>query len=150
VESTKYILGKERGGPSRVVAFKDIVAGDFCVSRGLWFTVETLPANPEDQSLPDAIIDELDWHFGFTLPRKSQRKVADVGGPVAATPISASKEKLDHEFDLIEKARKVLSNKDKSDTAIRDVAEAWNLADTEVWRFVRAYRYVTTLPPSSV
>jgi hypothetical protein len=142
VESTKYVLGKERGGPSRVVAFKDIVAGDSGVSRGLWFTVETLPANPEDQSLPDSIIDELDWHFGFTLPRKTQRKVAEVGGPVASTPFSISKEKLDHEFDLIEKARKVLNSKDKADKAIRDVAEAWNLADTEVWRFVRAYRYV--------
>lgn len=131
VESTKNVLGEERGGPSRVVAFKDIVAGNFGASRGLWFTVETFPPKLEKESLPANIIDELDWYFGFVLPRESQE---EGGSP------SSHKESLDQELALIEKARNVLKSKDEAVTRMRDVAEAWNLADTEVWRFVRAYR----------
>ena len=154
VESTKNVLGEERGAPSRIVAFKDIVAGDYGVARGLWFTVETLPAKPEEQSLPTAMIDDLDWHFGFVIPRRTEEE--RIHEQKQAEKMEDSKgedkdkdekkvenkrdEKTQNEFDLIDKARKLLNSQDKKIGVIRDVAEKWNLADTEIWRFVKAYR----------
>lgn len=150
VESTKNVLGTERGAPSRIVAFKDIVAGDHGMSRGLWFTVETLPAKPEEKSLPSAMVDELDWHFGFVIPRKTQEEIKQDEKAKDAENKGDDKtqhdekthhdEKTQHEFDLVDKARKLLNSQDKKTAVMRDVAEAWNLADTEIWRFVKAYR----------
>ena len=41
---------------------------------------------------------------------------------------------------MIRKAREVIKSVDTNRINIKNVAEAWNLADTEVWRFVKAYR----------
>lgn len=57
-----------------------------------------------------------------------------------------SKQGIEKEYDLITKAREVLKSKETNRIGIKDVAEAWNLADTEIWRFVRAYRYVLPCP----
>ncbi|KAL1959531.1 hypothetical protein VTO42DRAFT_1976 [Malbranchea cinnamomea] len=138
VETTKHVLGKERGAPSRIVAFKDIVAGDFGVSRSLWFTVENLPAKSEEQSLPPSMLDDLDWYFGFIIPRKTKEELSAKENP--SKKEKQPNEKLENEFTLINKARKLVNSRDKKGSSIRDVAEAWNLADTEIWRFVRAYR----------
>ncbi|EAS36140.1 uncharacterized protein CIMG_01494 [Coccidioides immitis RS] len=149
IASTKQFLGLERDATSRVVPFKDVVAGDHGVSRGLWFTVEMLPAKNEEESLPTSVLDELDWHFGFVIPRKTRlerTKEKNVSSGEKAKQDQPKEDKNTHrngklsrENELIEKARNLLRN-DPKNIHIKSVTEAWNLADTEVWRFVRAYR----------
>ncbi|KAL1969507.1 hypothetical protein VTN77DRAFT_8945 [Rasamsonia byssochlamydoides] len=148
-EVTKDLLGRERGAPSRVVVFKEVVAGDAASARSLWMTVETLPAQP-GEDLPPELLDELEWQFGFAIPRDvsmkakaAEDKKPDENKPGEAKPNDATKprsEAVQREYTLIEKAREVLRSKESNRVGIREVAEAWNLADTEVWRFVRAYR----------
>jgi hypothetical protein len=159
VEVTKDLLGPERGGPSRVVVFKEAVAGDAAVGRSLWMTVENLPSRPSED-LPSDLLDELEWQFGFKIPRdvsqktkSAEKKKQDESKPEEAksNEVTTSRgEATLREYNLIEKAREVLKSKESNRIGIRDVAEAWNLADSEVWRFVRAYRYVNFAdsPPS--
>lgn len=137
MEATKPILGSDQDGTSRVVPFKDIVAGDFGMPRTLWFTVETLPAKPLEESLPSNLVDDLEWQFGFRIPRKTQAE--EKGIAKSQEDSDPNHGRTQQEIDLLEKARDVLNSKDKNKKTIREVAEAWNLADTEVWRFVRAY-----------
>ncbi|QKX55684.1 uncharacterized protein TRUGW13939_02781 [Talaromyces rugulosus] len=157
LEVTKELLGEERGGSSRAVAFKEAVAGDPYTWRTFWMTVETFPAQP-GQDLPPTLLDELEWYFGFKIPRDAIKKVEDkkVEDSKKAEkgdkkPEDAQKEgdkkpevkedtPLEKEYKLIGKARELLSDKQASRLSIRNVAEAWNLADVEVWRFVQAYR----------
>ncbi|KAL2005730.1 hypothetical protein VTN00DRAFT_10223 [Thermoascus crustaceus] len=139
-EVTKELLGPERGGPSRVVSLKEAVAGDAAIPRSVWMTVENVPAKA-GQPLPSTLLDEMEWQFGFAIPRdipvpeENEDKTKK-----SKKPPKPSKEELDKEYMLIEKAREVLTKKDNNRVGIKNVAEAWNLADTEVWRFVRAYR----------
>lgn len=148
LEITKDILGTGRGGPSRVVSFKEAVAGDFGLSRSLWLTVENLPTT-FDTSFPSNLLKNLDWHFGFQIPRNMTdhgESVTPVPGPERRPPPPGSdfsippEKELKAERLLIDSAREVLKSKETNRIGIRDIAEAWNLADTEVWRFVRAYR----------
>lgn len=149
IASTKQFLGTERDGTSRVVPFKEVVAGDHGISRGLWLTVETLPAKTEEESLPSSVLDDLDWHLGFMIPRQtrlertkkgdSSSKDKTAGDLPHVDKATDSKSKLDREIELIEKARTMLKH-DPKGLHIKEVTEAWNLADTEVWRFVRAFR----------
>lgn len=104
-------------------------------------TVENVPAKA-GQPLPSTLLDELEWQFGFTIPRDIQMDENNEDDKKPKEPPKPSKEALDREFQLIEKAREVLKSKDNNRVGIKKVAEAWNLADTEVWRFVRAYRLV--------
>lgn len=138
---TQELLGPERGEPSRVVSLKEAVAGDAAIGRSVWMTVENVPAKA-GQPLPSTLLDELEWQFGFTIPRDIQMDENNEDDKKPKEPPKPSKEALDREFQLIEKAREVLKSKDNNRVGIKKVAEAWNLADTEVWRFVRAYRLV--------
>ncbi|KAL1983042.1 hypothetical protein VTN96DRAFT_525 [Rasamsonia emersonii] len=151
MEVTKDLLGPERGGPSRVVVFKELVAGEAAIARSFWMTVENLRAQP-GEDIPAEILDEMEWQFGFAIPRdvskkdkaaEDKDKKPDENKPEEAKPndgAQARGEALQKEYNLIEKAREVLRSKESNRIGIRDVAEAWNLADSEVWRFVRAYR----------
>ncbi|PGG98647.1 hypothetical protein AJ79_08802 [Helicocarpus griseus UAMH5409] len=140
VESTKNLLGNRLDGSSRVVPFKSIVAGDFGMSRSLWFTVESFPTNPKDTALPPEIIDDLDWHFGFRIPRETPHGKDESQKPLMDDFPGGDEEKIKAEFELIGKAREVLKGERPEDKSIREISEAWNLADTEAWRFVRAFR----------
>jgi len=42
--------------------------------------------------------------------------------------------------NLLRRARDTIHSKDQPLLKIRGVAEAWNLADTEAWKFVKSYR----------
>lgn len=149
---TKKLLGTGRGGPSRVVALKEAVAGDFGSARSLWFTAEQLPAEAE-KSLPGNFLDDLEWHFGFSIPHAAishgesetpvpgperRPKPPKPEGPVP-TEVEVKKEE-----DLIRNARgTITAEKEKQGSnrvGVRAVAEAWNMADTEIWQFVRAYK----------
>ncbi|PGH27252.1 hypothetical protein AJ80_00962 [Polytolypa hystricis UAMH7299] len=141
LEATKPTLGGEVDGTARVVPFKDAVAGEYGASRTLWFTGEDLPAKDVKDSLSSSLIDDMEWHFGFLIPRKTQADEKETSDEKAKQNVlTPEQEKLQKEFGLIDEARTLLKSKKKEHKAIRDVAEAWNLADSEVWRFVRAYR----------
>jgi hypothetical protein len=152
MEVTKDILGEERGGSSRAVAFKEAVAGDPYIWRTFWMTVETFPAQP-GQDLPTTLLDELEWYFGFKIPRDAIKKVEDKKpedapkGEGDKKPEAKQDTPLEQEYKLIGKARELLNDKQASRINIRNVAEAWNLADVEVWRFVQAYRLVLPFCP---
>jgi hypothetical protein len=151
--ATKEILGTGMGGASRVVRFKEAVASEHGHHHSLWLTVEALPANPKE-SIPSSLLDELDWHFGFPIPRSvisHGESEPPVPGPERQPqppkpdgPVPTERE-LAKEIELLGQAREVLKSKESSRIGIKEVAEAWNMADAEVWRFVRAYRARTVL-----
>ncbi|KAJ9141877.1 Plasma membrane fusion protein prm1 [Pleurostoma richardsiae] len=137
-EVTKELLGTGVAGGPRVLKFKEAVAGEGAPARAIWLAAE--------KDLPD----DLDWYFGFEIPRtplddgksetpvpgperRPQPKADPADGPVS------SKEDLAKEPDLLKRARDVGKSKEPNDAAVREATEAWNLADTEAWRFARAY-----------
>ncbi|CAK7564483.1 MAG: hypothetical protein SEPTF4163_002377 [Sporothrix epigloea] len=139
-EITKELLGTGVAGGARVLQFKRAVAGEFARSHTLWFAAEQ--AVPED----------VDWHFGFAIPaqgdgiKKGESKTPVPGPERLPAPILekddgpvASADALAKERDLLAKAKKFGTSKRKRDVALRSAVEAWNLADTEAWKFSRAY-----------
>ncbi|KAF7527798.1 hypothetical protein PCG10_002269 [Penicillium crustosum] len=141
-EVTKEHLGPELGSSYRGVIFKQVVAGEDAVGTSLWMTVESLPAQA-GQSLPSELLDEFEWQFGFKIPRGSNIDPAtenDKDSAKSAQDHTPSEQGVGKEYELIQKAREVIKNKETNRINIKDVVEAWNLADTEVWRFVKAYR----------
>ncbi|KAE8148772.1 hypothetical protein BDV25DRAFT_157641 [Aspergillus avenaceus] len=140
-EVTKEHLGLEIGGSARAVVFKKAVADDNVVGTSLWMTVESLPAEV-GEALPSNLLDEFEWQLGFQIPRDVNAdptaEKSDMGRSMQnANPSQMGIEK---EYDILKQAREALKSKETNRINIKDVAEAWNLADTEVWRFVRAYR----------
>lgn len=121
---TEVTLGKDISGPSRIVSFKETVASDWGSARGLWMTED--PPVPEHK--------DLEWHFGFALPFVNNANLI----PTKQRP---SEKESKQQSSIIEKSRRVLSKKRKKgdmDVRTKDAVEAWNLADAEAWRFVRA------------
>lgn len=138
-EVTKEYLGTGVGGAPRVIRFKEAVAAEFAASRSIW-----LPA--EHEVLPD----DLEWHFGFEIPvegldqgksetpvpgpeRRPQPVHDPTDGPVAKP------DELKREPALLKRAQDVTAAKDKKTVALREAMESWNLADTEAWKFARAF-----------
>jgi hypothetical protein len=136
---TKEHLGGELGGSSRGAVFKQVVAGEQAVANSLWMTVESLPA-AAGQSLPAELLDEFEWQFGFKIPRSGTIDPNTAGDKESIQNKNPSQQGVGKEYELIRKAREVIKSVDTNRINIKNVAEAWNLADTEVWRFVKAYR----------
>ncbi|KAK3944490.1 hypothetical protein QBC46DRAFT_374445 [Diplogelasinospora grovesii] len=149
---TKELCGTGVSGAPRVLRFKEAVASDYGSSHSVWFLAE--------RELPD----ELDWHFGFAIPTADTwadegRSETPVPGPERRPPPPphdlkdgplATPEELKLEPGLLARAKHVVGISPKSGTkastkptkeevTIREAVEAWNLADTEAWRFARAY-----------
>ncbi|KAI0013254.1 hypothetical protein F4779DRAFT_613782 [Xylariaceae sp. FL0662B] len=133
------LLGTGISGSARVVKYKEAVAGEFATSHSLWLTAEK-EAPPHD----------LDWWFGFEIPPKGtddgksetpvpgrERQPKPQHDP-ADGPIPTDDE-LAREPRLLERAREVSKSKAEQDVRVREAIEAWNLADTEAWRFARAF-----------
>lgn len=174
---TRDVLGDGRGGPSRVLSLKTMVASEFGFSRSLWFTTEQFPtafnppppppksptndAHPEKEKVepfPESWLEEMDWVFGFTVPRSTiphGESLPPVPGPErwasgpAGLPVEKPKssdgrppteEEKAKEVSLLRRARETVESKDDNILKMRAVAEAWNLADSEAWKFVKAYR----------
>ncbi|MCJ1388459.1 hypothetical protein MMC18_001306 [Xylographa bjoerkii] len=136
---TKDTLGTKLGGADRIVNLKEEVAGESSAARGIWITAE------QDLQWRD-----LEWHFGFELPRAdvSVQDVAATGTSVQMKIFTSSmkgqaptEEALALQRDIFAKAKQVVSKAVKANDKVnmKEVVEAWNLADTEAWRFVRAY-----------
>jgi hypothetical protein len=141
-EVTKEDLGPELGASYRGVVFKQVVAGEDAVGTSLWMTVESLPAEA-GQTLPSELLDEFEWQFGFKIPRGGKIDPStenDQHTAKSAQDRTPSEQGVGIEYELIQKARDTIKDKDTNRINIKDVVEAWNLADTEVWRFVKAYR----------
>ncbi|EON96252.1 hypothetical protein UCRPA7_8246 [Phaeoacremonium minimum UCRPA7] len=138
-EITKDILGTGMSGGPRVLRFKEAVAGEYATAHSLWFVAE--------RDLPD----DLDWHFGFEIPKVALdqgKSETPVPGPERRPqPFHDPKDgpvpnpdELKREPPLLERAKEFGRSKKKEDVAVRNAMEAWNLADTEAWKFTRAFR----------
>ncbi|KAK5660633.1 hypothetical protein OQA88_11995 [Cercophora sp. LCS_1] len=124
------------GGP-RLLRFKERVASD---STGAHASIWLLAEMP----LPD----DLDWHFGFALP-KWGGGIPPVHDPVEG-PVPMPEE-LEAEPKLLKHAKAIVTADDETprlkpkvvvkpeELTLRNATEAWNLADAEAWRFARAY-----------
>lgn len=129
---TSELLGKDVSGPARIVKLKESVAGEWGESHSLWFTAER-----------NLTTSNLDWHFGFPLPRGDNNEapheipVPNPPAPEPHVPLPNQQE-LANEQKRLKAARELLAMKGAK-MGITEVLEAWNMADTEAWRFVRAY-----------
>lgn len=127
----------------RVLKLKEAIASDLGASRGLWFSAEREPLIPDD----------VDWRFGFEIPRNGTwadegKSETPVPGPERRPPPPpaelkngpvAKPEELAMEPEILDKARRFVKSEEKGDVEVRNAIEAWNLADTEAWRFTRAF-----------
>lgn len=135
--ATKDLVGTGVGSQYRIIRFKEAVAGEYATAHSLWLAAE--------KDLPK----DLDWHFGFAIPhnatdgtsetpvpgpeRRPQPEHDPKDGPVA------SEQELEKEPPLLKRARAIGKTKDPKELAVRSAIEAWNLADTEAWKFARAF-----------
>ncbi len=127
---TQETLGNAIGGLSRIVPFKEMVASEWGAARGLWTTEETTLSRRD-----------VEWHFGFELPAYNSTAIAFITapGPNSQTPKHPNSEKeLRQQQSLLNEAKEILRRPNREE-GIRPVIESWNLADTEAWRFVRAF-----------
>ncbi len=127
---TQKTLGEKVAGYSRIVSFKKTVAGEWGMARGLWMTEDPPPGHQD-----------LEYHFGFELAS------FNVTTPDTDTlPLSKKEKKMvdrtvQLQKELLANAKVVLKEQrgKNEKTGVREMVEAWNLADTEAWRFVRAF-----------
>lgn len=136
---TDKLLGRDRGGPSRLVAFKESVASDLGVGRGFWMVEDPIPSHKD-----------MEYHFGFQIEAFNMTdsdalKAFEEAKDDSKTPKAERKEKekdLKLQTDLMAAAQEIVryKRKKKEKTGPKEMVEAWNLADTEAWRFVRAFR----------
>lgn len=139
--ATKELLGTGLSSYARLPHLKEAVASDYGSSHSLWLTAESTDSDDWHK--------ELAWIFGFPIPSapvSNGHSETPVPGPErrppppkpeggkVPDPVELIKEKT-----LLEKARTALKNNARQIALIRNVVEAWNLADTEIWRFTRAY-----------
>lgn len=93
---------------------------------------------------------DLDWYFGFTIPRNA----TDMGKSETPVPGPERRPKPDHdpkdgpvpneddvnkEKELLKRAKEFGVQRTSEEDKVRGAIEAWNLADTEAWRFARAF-----------
>lgn len=140
---TKELLGSGVSSHTRLPSLKTAVATEHGNSISLWLTPEK-PTSLED----------LDWILGFRIPRSlppDGKSETPVPGPERRPPkpkaeygdgpVPTEKELL-RERGLFESSKLFLNAKRRKvgeGEVVRDVIEAWNLADTEGWKFVRAW-----------
>lgn len=136
---TKNTSAEGISGYDRIVPFKEDVASEWGTARSIWTTAE------HDWNWPD-----LEWNFGFALPDSTDGIVA--GDPLdtdLTAPLRHSTSKqinVKEHADILAGTKHFMAQpslfdqgKGTARTNMRDVIEAWNLADSEAWRFVRAY-----------
>ena len=145
-------LSKGLSAYNRITTFKDSIANDETRHSFIWHTAE------QDWNWQD-----LEWHFGFTIPppdsedgsKSKTISPAEFLKPIVPTldtdPVELAdllrslgtkrptRAALVEQAVLVAKAREALmQDKFKGPIDMRTVIEAWNLADTEAWRFVSA------------
>ncbi|KAH7398977.1 hypothetical protein DE146DRAFT_678070 [Phaeosphaeria sp. MPI-PUGE-AT-0046c] len=139
-ELTKKSIPRAKTESFRLVQFKELVAA--APAHTLWLTAERVTQH------------DLDWIFGFDLPQLASPN-SEPSSPSNESeliifprpdPPTATKGKERPEITSIKKeeirlgkARDALKSKDKRMKTIVNDVEQWNLADTEAWKFARAY-----------
>ncbi|KAF1941972.1 hypothetical protein EJ02DRAFT_185646 [Clathrospora elynae] len=139
-ELTRKSIPKEHTESYRVLQFKELVAAT--PAHTLWLTAERVTQ------------DDLDWIFGFELPQvasdttepsssneKSELIIfprPDHPKPIERQNVPDEKWVAKEEMRL-KKARDAIKSKDRNMKLTVEAVEAWSLADTEAWRFSRAY-----------
>jgi hypothetical protein len=135
---TKELLGTGVSGAPRVIKFKEAVASQYGTAHSLWITAE--------KDMPE----DLDWYFGFTIPRNATdtgKSETPVPGPERRPQVKpdpkngpvANEQDVLKEKTLLKRAKDFGVERTPEDEKIRGAIEAWNLADTEAWRFARAF-----------
>lgn len=127
---TQKTLGVKVAGYSRIVTFKETVAGEWGIARGLWMTEEP-PREHKD----------LEYHFGFQLAPFNVTTPDTDNLPLSKKDKKTVERNKEMQRDLFANAKLVLKEQrgKHEKTGVREMVEAWNLADTEAWRFVRAF-----------
>ena len=127
---TEKTLGKDLGGQSRIVSLKETVAGEWGSARGLWMIEDPTPDHKD-----------LEYHFGFQLAPFNITSPTLDNLPLSRKEKQAADRTLKMQKEYLANAREVLKAKGEKDEMVgtREMVEAWNLADTEAWRFVRAF-----------
>src|SRR5690606_31819270 len=112
--ATSKLLNPKWGNAKKALVLKDIVHDR---RQALWFTTES--------AVPYPALDRLEWHIGFPLP------------PVERQPPTETLRGEDAgAYDVLEHAAGIV--KKRTEEGIVGVLESWNLADSEVWKFVGA------------
>ncbi|KAG9248604.1 hypothetical protein BJ878DRAFT_452105 [Calycina marina] len=135
---TKELLGNGVSGAPRISKFKEIVASPHGTSHTLWIPAEKDMAT------------DLGWTFGFTIPRNATNGHSEtpVPGPERRPiPVQdamnglapSNPEEIEKEMALMTIAKEFGKARTESEEKVKNALEAWNLADTEAWRFVRAF-----------
>ncbi|KAK4208894.1 hypothetical protein QBC37DRAFT_431154 [Rhypophila decipiens] len=146
---TAHLLGSGVSGAPRVLKFKESVASEKGASTSLWLLAE--------RRLPE---DLVNWHFGFAVPTEAtwtsdgksetpvpgpERRPAPPphdpkDGPIASPEdLAKEPELLSQAIVIVDSDGKWKGKATKEQVAVKEAIEAWNLADTEAWRFARAY-----------
>lgn len=139
-ELTRKSIPEEHTESYRVVQFKELVAA--APAHTLWLTAERITQH------------DLDWIFGFDLPQIAS-PIGEPSSPSNASeliifprpglpdPIEGQEvpdEKwIKREEERLRRARDAIKSKDRNMKVIVEAVEQWNLADTEAWKFARAY-----------
>lgn len=134
---TQISMGTGVSTPPRLSQLKNAIASSSGAAHSVWFAAE--------RELPK----DLEWHFGFALPKNSTdtgKSETPVPGPERRPPPPPrdfldgplpTEAELEEERQLFEGA-KVMGKTEKENRVLK-ATEAWNLADTEAWRFVKAF-----------
>lgn len=127
---TQKTLDRKISGYSRIVKFKETVAGESGIARGLWMSEDAPPAHKE-----------LEYHFGFELASFNVTAPDPENLPLSKKEKKLVDRTMRLQKEFLANAKLVLKEQRGKDekTGVREMVEAWNLADTEAWRFVRAF-----------
>lgn len=135
---TQLLLGTGVSGAPRVIKFKEAVASPHGAAHSLWVTAE--------KELPR----DLEWHFGFVIPNNTTdtgKSETPVPGPERRPqpehdpkdgPVATEEEKA-KERALLDRAKAFGKARTPDEEKLKGAIEAWNLADTEAWKFARAW-----------
>lgn len=129
------VLGSGVSPATRASKVKEIIAGEYGSWRSLFLTAER------------EYHEELDWIFGFDIPRNGTtigKSETPVPGPERRPKAktqgpAVSEEQISLERSRLKKIREGLGSKVRHMVLVREAVEGWNLADTEIWRFTRAW-----------
>jgi hypothetical protein len=154
--ATKEFLGTGISSFARLAPVKKSVASEYGISRSLWLTAEqpALVSSATD-------LEDLNWVFGFDIAGaqlKNGRSETPVPGPERRPPPPKqefdgpmpTEEQLNKQKALVASGGAFVRQGEprggkKEVVRKRDAVEAWNMADAEIWKFVRAFAARRTL-----
>ncbi|KAF2639258.1 hypothetical protein P280DRAFT_470633 [Massarina eburnea CBS 473.64] len=125
----------------RLLNFKLLVAAPDGAHHSLWLTAERISQA------------DIDWILGFSPPQASYKKDEpapthlaeltlfprpDMPSPLVDVEVPQERW-IKSEEERLKKAREALMSKDRNMVVTVQAVEAWNAADTEAWKFARAF-----------